>query len=120
MQELVDKLQEKVRGYKRQASVGIKHFKKSINCRISKQIEEAEEIAALNLAKFRKAQQELEQSEERADLSEQVGREKKIDFEIFFGKKNIFLADLHMLNVGNFCVANFLFTCAFEVFSSFF
>ncbi len=38
-----------------------------------KQIEEAEEIAALNLAKFRKAQQELEQSEERADLNEQVG-----------------------------------------------
>jgi len=37
-----------------------------------KQIEEAEEIAALNLAKFRKAQQELEHSEERADLNEQV------------------------------------------------
>merc|ERR1712080_428102 len=31
-----------------------------------KQIEEAEEIAALNLAKFRKAQQELEETEERA------------------------------------------------------
>merc|ERR1712218_640363 len=30
------------------------------------QIEEAEEIAALNLAKFRKAQQELEETEERA------------------------------------------------------
>merc|ERR1711864_22866 len=30
------------------------------------QIEEAEEIAALNLAKFRKAQQELEEAEERA------------------------------------------------------
>ncbi len=53
MQDLVDKLQEKVKSYKRQ-------------------IEEAEEIAALNLAKFRKAQQELEQSEERADLNEQV------------------------------------------------
>ena len=37
-----------------------------------KQIEEAEEIAALNLAKFRKVQTELEQSEERADLNEQV------------------------------------------------
>merc|ERR1712200_166499 len=35
-----------------------------------KQIEEAEEIAALNLAKFRKAQQELEESEERARLAE--------------------------------------------------
>merc|ERR1711971_977009 len=34
------------------------------------QIEEAEEIAALNLAKFRKAQQELEETEERAKLAE--------------------------------------------------
>ena len=51
MQELVDKLQNKVRSYK-------------------KQIEEAEEIAALNLAKFRKAQQELEETEERAKLAE--------------------------------------------------
>ena len=51
MQELVDKLQNKVRCYK-------------------KQIEEAEEIAALNLAKFRKAQQELEETEERARLAE--------------------------------------------------
>ena len=37
-----------------------------------KQIEEAEEIAAMNLAKFRKAQQEVEEAEERADLSEQA------------------------------------------------
>ena len=37
-----------------------------------RQIEEAEEIAALNLAKFRKAQVELEEAEERADLSEQA------------------------------------------------
>merc|ERR1711868_276718 len=34
------------------------------------QIEEAEEIAALNLAKFRKAQQELEETEERAKLAD--------------------------------------------------
>merc|ERR1719334_2196281 len=33
------------------------------------QIEEAEEIAALNLAKFRKAQQDLEETEERAKLA---------------------------------------------------
>ena len=51
MQELVDKLQNKVRCYK-------------------KQIEEAEEIAALNLAKFRKAQQELEETEDRARMAE--------------------------------------------------
>ncbi|ROT68718.1 myosin heavy chain type a [Penaeus vannamei] len=43
MQDLVEKLQQKIKTYKRQ-------------------IEEAEEIAALNLAKFRKAQQELEES----------------------------------------------------------
>merc|ERR1712025_729748 len=42
MQDLVDKLQQKIKTYKRQ-------------------IEEAEEIAALNLAKFRKSQQELEE-----------------------------------------------------------
>ena len=53
MQELVDKLQNKVRSYK-------------------KQIEEAEEIAALNLAKFRKVQADLESSEEQADINEQV------------------------------------------------
>ncbi len=37
-----------------------------------RQIEEAEEIAALNLAKFRKAQQDLQEALERADLSEQA------------------------------------------------
>ena len=37
-----------------------------------RQIEEAEEIAALNLAKFRKAQSDLQESLERADLSEQA------------------------------------------------
>merc|ERR1719340_319026 len=45
MTELATKLQQKIRTYK-------------------KQIEEAEEIAALNLAKYHKAQQELEESEE--------------------------------------------------------
>ena len=53
MQELVDKLQNKVRSYK-------------------KQIEEAEEIAALNLAKFRQVQTNLAGSTERADLNEQA------------------------------------------------
>ena len=37
-----------------------------------KQIEEAEEIAALNLAKFRQAQGHLADAEERADLNEQA------------------------------------------------
>merc|ERR1712165_341282 len=49
--DLVEKLQEKIRTYK-------------------KQIEEAEEIAAINLAKFRKAQQELEEAEERSKMAE--------------------------------------------------
>ena len=51
MTDLASKLQGKIKTYK-------------------KQIEEAEEIAALNLAKFRKAQQELEETEDRARLAE--------------------------------------------------
>ena len=51
MQALVDQLQGKVRGYK-------------------KQLEEAEEIAALNLAKYRQVQSDLASSGERADLTE--------------------------------------------------
>merc|ERR1712027_156742 len=51
MSELAGKLQEKIKVYK-------------------KQIEEAEEIAALNLAKFRKCQQEMEEAEERTKLAE--------------------------------------------------
>merc|ERR1712226_119000 len=50
MSDLAGKLQLKIKTYKQQ-------------------IEEAEEIAALNLAKFRKAQQELEETEERAKLA---------------------------------------------------
>ena len=50
MQCLVDQLQSKIKSYK-------------------KQIEEAEEIAALNLAKYRKAQQELEEAEERTKMA---------------------------------------------------
>merc|ERR1711997_873597 len=53
MQALVDQLQAKIKSYK-------------------KQIEEAEEIAALNLAKFRQAQGQLAEAEERADLNEQA------------------------------------------------
>ena len=53
MQGLVDQLQIKIKTYK-------------------KQIEEAEEIAALNLAKFRQAQAQLTESEGRADLNEQA------------------------------------------------
>merc|ERR1711874_257340 len=53
MQVLVDQLQSKIKSYK-------------------KQIEEAEEIAALNLAKFRQVQAQLADAEERADLNEKA------------------------------------------------
>merc|ERR1712218_521702 len=53
MQALIDQLQGKIKSYK-------------------KQIEEAEEIAALNLAKYRQVQGNLAQSGERADLNEQA------------------------------------------------
>merc|ERR1712110_838375 len=53
MQGRIDQLQGKIKSYK-------------------KQIEEAEEIAALNLAKFRQVQANLTGSNERADLNEQA------------------------------------------------
>merc|ERR1712045_703263 len=53
MQALLDQLQSKIKTYK-------------------KQIEEAEEIAAMNLSKFRTAQANLGEARERADLSEQA------------------------------------------------
>merc|ERR1712029_1183152 len=53
MQGLIDQLQNKIKTYK-------------------KQIEEAEEIAALNLAKFRQVQAQLGDASERADLSEKA------------------------------------------------
>merc|ERR1712051_788298 len=53
MQGLIDQLQGKIKSYK-------------------KQIEEAEEIAALNLAKFRQVQGNLSGAQERADVNEQA------------------------------------------------
>ena len=53
MQVLIDQLQSKIRSFK-------------------KQIEEAEEIAALNLAKYRQAQASMSDAHERADLNEQA------------------------------------------------
>ena len=53
MQGLIDQLQGKIKSYK-------------------KQLEEAEEIAALNLAKFRKVQGSLEESANVAEISEQA------------------------------------------------
>merc|ERR1711902_62327 len=53
MQALIDQLQSKIKSYK-------------------KQIEEAEEIAALNLAKFRQAQSQLGEAAAAADINEQA------------------------------------------------
>merc|ERR1712048_1338310 len=53
MQALIDQLQSKIKSYK-------------------KQIEEAEEIASLNLAKFRQAQSQLGEAAQSADLNEQA------------------------------------------------
>merc|ERR1711993_214308 len=53
MQTLIDQLQGKIKCYK-------------------KQIEEAEEIAALNLAKYRKVAANVDEAGQRADLSEQA------------------------------------------------
>merc|ERR1711892_1123064 len=58
MQALIEQLQGKVKSYK-------------------KQIEEAEEIAALNLAKYRQVQGNLSSSGERADASEQAAAKTK-------------------------------------------
>ena len=51
--DLVEKLQAKMKVYKRQ-------------------VEEAEELATVNLAKFRKVQHELEDAEERANQAENL------------------------------------------------
>jgi len=51
MQDMVGQLQQKLKVYKRQ-------------------VEEAEELAAINLAKYRKVQMEFEESTERADQAE--------------------------------------------------
>merc|ERR1711963_950156 len=53
MQALIDQLQGRIKTFK-------------------KQIEEAEEIAAMNLAKYRQAQANLGDAQERADVNEQA------------------------------------------------
>merc|ERR1719216_611227 len=51
LQSMIDALQGKIKAFKHQA-------------------EEAEEIAAINLSKYRKVQHDLEEAEERADMAE--------------------------------------------------
>ena len=94
---MIDKLQAKLNVYKRQ-------------------IEEAEEIAAVNLSKYRKAQHELESAAERADQAESLiaknralnrstssigrGGSPQVNISI---KKKIFLFNLILIN------SNFIF-----------
>ncbi|NXE77044.1 MYH1B protein, partial [Cochlearius cochlearius] len=59
LQDLVDKLQMKIKSYKRQA-------------------EEADEQANTNLSKFRKARDKLEEAEERADIAESQVKKLKL------------------------------------------
>ncbi|NXJ86158.1 MYH1B protein, partial [Trogon melanurus] len=68
LQDLVDKLQMKVKSYKRQA-------------------EEAEELSNVNLTKFRKIQHELEEAEERADIAESQVNKLRAKSREFHGKK---------------------------------
>ncbi|KAF1593252.1 Myosin heavy chain, skeletal muscle, adult, partial [Eudyptes moseleyi] len=68
LQDLVDKLQMKVKSYKRQA-------------------EEAEELSNVNLSKFRKIQHELEEAEERADIAESQVNKLRVKSREFHGKK---------------------------------
>merc|ERR1712210_377789 len=70
MQALIDQLQSKIKSYK-------------------KQIEEAEEIAALNLAKYRNAHAQLSDAEERADLNEQAVANLLVLFRNFLGDEKI-------------------------------
>uniref|UniRef100_A0A8B9VWV0 Uncharacterized protein n=2 Tax=Neognathae TaxID=8825 RepID=A0A8B9VWV0_9AVES len=67
LQDLVDKLQMKVKSYKRQA-------------------EEAE-LSNVNLSKFRKIQHELEEAEERADIAESQVNKLRAKSREFHGKK---------------------------------
>lgn len=105
LQDLIEKLQNKMKVYKRQ-------------------IEEAEEIASVNLGKFRKAQHELEDAAERADQAENqlnkqrlkirstvsVGRSGSIEvnfafFKQFILKENKFYLD--KLGAENVFLINF-------------
>merc|ERR1711978_458525 len=75
MQALIDQLQSKIKSYK-------------------KQIEEAEEIAALNLAKYRNAHAQLADAEERAELKEQELEMPKSPALLHFCHKNACLSKL--------------------------
>ncbi len=83
MQEMIEKLQNKIKTYKRQVEEAVSghllphHEKLSCFLVRTERLKSAlcsvvlqEEIAAVNLAKYRKVQHELEDAEERADAAE--------------------------------------------------
>ncbi|TRY53867.1 hypothetical protein DNTS_002810 [Danionella cerebrum] len=90
LQDLVDKLQLKVKAYKRAA-------------------EEAEEQANVHLGKFRKLQHELDEAEERADIAEsQVNKLRAKSRDVgskFFARRStlctsVIMGDAHMAEFG--------------------
>ena len=87
LQDLVEKLQNKLKVYKRQ-------------------VEEAEEIAAVNLGKFRKAQHDLEDAEERAgqaenQLNKQRAKNRSTVSAGRSGSPQVFTFFFYVLNIFN-------------------
>ena len=74
--------------------------------RYKKQIEDAEEIAALNLAKFRKAQQQLEEAEERSKMAE-------LNMARLRGDRVYFVTNSHWKE--NLTVLKSMYACSFTI-----
>jgi len=70
VRELASQAEEEHKQYER-ANSNIDGLQQKIKA-MKRQIEEAEEIAAINLAKYRKVQHDFEEAEERADQAEQA------------------------------------------------
>jgi len=70
LKELATAAEESAKAYER-SQAQIDGFQQKIKT-FKRQVEEAEEIAAINLAKYRKVQHDFEESEERADQAEQA------------------------------------------------
>ena len=102
LQDLVEKLQNKLKVYKRQ-------------------VEEAEEIAAVNLGKFRKAQHDLEDAEERAGQAENHLNKQRLKYRITVSagrasSPQVFIC--RMLSLGFFKIYLCFFCCRESRFSS--
>merc|ERR1711993_147155 len=78
MDTRVRELESELECENRRYADGTKNLRKSKIKLYKKQIEEAEEIAALNLAKYRQAHSHLAEAEERADLNEKALAKAKV------------------------------------------